>query len=250
MIAVRAVASVIQVSYKLLETPLQPAVRLANYALLSDDERERHARFVFEPDRDAYLMAHVLLRKALSCHANVSPENWRFHKSAEGRPEIAEPNIVPRLRFNISHTRQLVACVVAAEHDVGIDVEYVRGGPFVERVANRHFSPRERDALSQVRARNRVGLFFDYWTLKEAYVKACGLGLALQLDEFWFRLSATAPPAICFAGDQDAAKAWRFALRRPTPDFRLAVAARLEPGKCAHFDFAHDVRADPLKSDG
>jgi 4'-phosphopantetheinyl transferase len=226
-----------------------PVVRLAYYALLCDAERARYARFVLERDRDAFLLAHALLRMTLSRHATVSPEQWRFRALDQGRPEIAEPNTVPRLRFNLSHTAQLVACVVTAERDVGIDVECVRDGRFVERVANRCFSRLEREALSLVPRRNRAEVFFDYWTLKESYVKARGLGLAAPLDEFSFHLSHGAPPAISFGDVHDDAASWQFALHTPAPNCRLAVAVRREPEANIQFEFTRVVPAADTSRD-
>jgi 4'-phosphopantetheinyl transferase len=234
----------VHVSYMFTDARREPAVRRAYYALLCDEERSRYARFVFDRDRDAYLMAHVLLRATLSRYAHVSPEQWRFRTLDRGRPEVAEPNTVPRLRFNLSHTAQLVACVVAAERDVGIDVEYVRDGPLVERVADRCFSRLELEALSLAPRRKRAEVFFDYWTLKESYVKARGLGLAVPLDEFSFHLSHGSPPTISFATVQDDAASWQFALHRPRPNCRLAVAMRREPGANIQFEFTRVVPAE------
>jgi 4'-phosphopantetheinyl transferase len=228
--------SSVHVSYVLRQPTLGSSGRLGDYALLSDVERERYARFVSDQDRNAFLSAHALLRKTLSQHADVPPEKWRFRSSNTGRPEISEPSTLRRLRFNISHPRYLVACVVGVERDVGIDVEYVRDGPFVERVSRRHFSLRELEALSQVASESRPGVFFDYWTLKEAYIKARGFGLALPLETFGFNLSPTGPPTICFQDIRDDSRAWQFTLHCPAPDFRLAVAAHRDPGTIVQFE--------------
>jgi 4'-phosphopantetheinyl transferase len=226
----------VHVTYVLLQPALRSSFSLKDYALLSDVERERHARFLRDQDRNAFLAAHVLLRKELSQHANVPPEERRFRNSDSGRPEIVEPSTLQQLRFNISHTPYLVACVVGVEREVGIDVEYVRDGPFVERVADRHFSPRERKALSHVAPESRPGVFFDYWTLKEAYIKACGLGLALPLEEFEFDLSPTGEPTISFRDIRNDGRDWQFTLHCPAPNLRLAVAARRQPESVVQFE--------------
>jgi 4'-phosphopantetheinyl transferase len=79
--------------------------------------------------------------------------------------------------------------------------------------------------LSQQRAR-----FFDFWTLKEAYIKARGLGLSLPLERFWFTVSAGAigidiDPSL---GDHPAR--WRFTLRAPSPRHVIATAVEA-PGE-------------------
>ena len=150
-------------------------------ALLSDDERERLTRFRFERDRALFLAAHALLRITLSRHTNIEPYAWRFCKGSHGRPEIAEPR--SRLRFSLSHTHGLAACAVVLDRDVGLDVEYLSNDPPID-LADRLLSPRERCDILSVPIDARASLFLEYWTLKEAYAKARGLGLSLPLDQF------------------------------------------------------------------
>jgi 4'-phosphopantetheinyl transferase len=150
-------------------------------ALLSDDEKERLTRFRFERDRALFLAAHALLRITLSRHADTEPGAWRFSKGSHGRPEIAEPR--SRLRFSLSHTHRLVACAVVLDRDVGLDVEHLSSDPPID-LAERFFSLRERNDILDASIDTRAKLFLEYWTLKEAYAKACGLGLSLPLDQF------------------------------------------------------------------
>ena len=113
----------------------------------------------------------------------------------------------PVLRFNISHTNGLVALAVARGHRVGLDVEAVT-----------------RPVLEDIPERQR-SRFFDYWTLKEAYIKARGMGLALPLDQFAFALAPGSPPAIRFAaGFDDDPTRWQFWQAWPTPTHRLSLA--------------------------
>lgn len=211
--------------------------RRAAYALLSEPERARCRRFRFEEDRVSFIVGHALLRTALSHHAAARPREWRFSTSGHGRPEIDTPTS-PRLRFNLSHTRGLVACAVTLERDVGIDVERIRPGTGVADLAFGHFSPSENRRLTSLPSPAARDLFFSLWTLKEAYVKARGLGLRVPLDAASFDVVAGLPPAVSFApGHDEDARAWQFALREPRPGYRLAVGARREAG--AEIDFIY-----------
>ena len=71
--------------------------------LLSDDERERYRRFVFDADRLRYLIAHALVRTTLSRYADVPPQAWTFSQNKYGRPEIAGPAHPARCRFSLAH---------------------------------------------------------------------------------------------------------------------------------------------------
>jgi 4'-phosphopantetheinyl transferase len=160
-----------------------PEQQSALTALLSDDERERFARFRFENDRQLYLVAHALVRVALSRHANIEPCAWRFQTGSHGRPETGESQ--SRLRFSLSHTRGLAACAIILDRDIGLDVEYLTADARTE-VAEQFFSARERRDLLCAGPDVRPVRFLEYWTLKEAYAKARGLGLSLEPHQFSF----------------------------------------------------------------
>jgi 4'-phosphopantetheinyl transferase len=192
---------------------------------LSPEEQDRHRRFVFENHRHRYLVSHALVRDVLSQYAPVAPCDWIFEANAYGRPEIAAPREWRWLRFNLSHSGERAVVAVARQIDLGVDVESVSTRDGLTDIANRFFSP-----LEVAQLRSAPDLFFDFWTLKEAYIKARGMGLSIPLDTFSFCLANPSSPQIAFhAGCSDQAGRWQFLLRR-SGDHRLAVAAALGPG--------------------
>jgi 4'-phosphopantetheinyl transferase len=196
--------------------------------LLDEGERARSERFRFERHRNRFLVSHALVRTTLSRYAPVPPEAWRFREVGRGRPEVAAP-AVGALRFNLSHTDRLAACGVSHRADVGVDVEAALRVTRHLAVAERFFSAREAAELRELPEDRQVDRFLDYWTLKESYIKARGLGLALPLDGFSFVLDGDRP-RIEFEHDlDDSSDCWQFQLESPTPDHRLAVALR-SPG--------------------
>jgi 4'-phosphopantetheinyl transferase len=202
---------------------------LARYqTLLSDEERARAARFAFAEHRHQFCVAHALVRASLSRYAPVAPEAWRFAAAERGRPEIvaAAPDLPP-LRFNLSHAAGLVGCAVALRRDVGVDIEDFTRRVEIEAIARRYFAPVEQLALERAGAKRRRERFFELWTLKEAYVKARGLGLAPALEKIAFELEPGAPIRLRFGpGFDDDPDAWQLALHRPTERHVLAVAVR------------------------
>ncbi|OFW43348.1 MAG: hypothetical protein A3J29_20235 [Acidobacteria bacterium RIFCSPLOWO2_12_FULL_67_14b] len=196
-------------------------------SLMSPDEHERMARLVFERDRRRFLLTRALVRTMLSKYAAVAPQDWKFVANVHGRPELLDrPDGVPDLRFNLSHTDGLIACAVTIGREVGVDVEHV-GRRITRDVPARFFAPREVAALLAVPEPERHKVFFDYWTLKEAYIKARGFGLALPLADFAFRLSPVSPPEISFEPAlPDDPESWQFAQDWPTPVHRLGLAVR------------------------
>jgi 4'-phosphopantetheinyl transferase len=213
--------------YVALEDQIREPTLLAAYeALLTPEERARKQRYYFEKNRHEYLITRALVRSVLSRYAPVRPAAWTFSANSWGCPAIASPEGTG-LRFNLSNTRGLVCCLVAADRDVGIDVEdLTREGETVD-IADRFFSPSEVVELRSQPEERRRARFFDYWTLKEAYIKARGMGLAIPLDHFSFQLSAGAPIGIAFDPQLDDDPAtWQFEQIRPTPTHLVSLAIR------------------------
>lgn len=196
------------------------------HALLDPEERERCAHFRFERDRRAFLISHALVRVTLSRFADVSPEAWRFRRNAHGRPEIDHPTCLP-LRFNLSHTRDLAACVVMRNLEAGIDVEAARDSSDLVALAERFFAPSEAAALRALPSTEQRDLFYSIWTLKEAYAKARSLGFAFPFHGIAFRIENGAIETKFDSEIEDHAEAWSFRLMRPTPRHWMAVALRV-----------------------
>ena len=208
-----------------------PAVqsRLPAYLdLLTEDEKQRRQRFAMEDDRVRFVLGRTLARLMLSQYAAVAPRDWPIEIDERGRPELTRrPPGVPDLRFNLSHTPGLIACAVTIGREVGVDVEFIGRRIVHDDIPERFFSAREVADLRALPRDDQAHVFFDYWTLKESYIKARGLGLALPLGQFTFVRHHDAPPTIEFAPElPDDPATWQFAQYWPTRDHRMAVAVR------------------------
>ena len=194
-------------------------------SVLSAEERARRDRFVFDHDRRDFVVAHGLLRRALSEHGTVSPEEWGFTTDRLGKPSIAaDQSGSPPLAFNLAHTRGYVACAVARDASVGIDVERLAPVSWQSAIAARHFSTEENQILARSAPGEADTRFIEIWTLKEAYLKALGAGLNAPLCTFGFSFEHL--EGLRITGAVDDQDAWRFLLVAPAPDVRLAIAVR------------------------
>jgi 4'-phosphopantetheinyl transferase len=226
-----------------------PALLDAYHDLLSADERERQQRFRFARDRHRHVVTRALVRTLLSRYAAVDPRAWVFRTNRHGRPEIARPRGVPALRFNVSHTSGMIVCGLALGRDVGVDVEDTTRRSSTIAIADRYFSPAEVADLRAVPPARQRAAFWEYWTLKESYIKARGMGLALPLGRFSFHLGD--PGAIRISFDPrlpDDPASWQFRVFRPNARHVVAVAFRRQAG-----EEAVDVRIRavvPLRSEG
>ena len=144
---------------------------------LSASEVARAGRFRFPKDRDRYIFSTGTLRSILGCYLDLPPAQLRLEAAGSGKSFTAHRLGGRELCFNLSHSGEWVVYAFALERAVGIDVEQVRPMPDLENMVEAYFSPSEEESLRRVGPDSRLRLFFQYWTRKEAYLKARGEGL-------------------------------------------------------------------------
>jgi len=137
---------------------------------------QRVERMRKETDKALALTAHRLLCYALKTVYNIMPQARDFGLEPNGKPFFVA---LPDVHFSISHSGSMTMCAV---HDkpVGADIEKIR--VVGKGVAERVMSAEEHQAY--MNAADKQRLFFQIWTLKEAYVKFSGDGLGMPLGSF------------------------------------------------------------------
>jgi 4'-phosphopantetheinyl transferase len=181
--------------------------------MLDDGEHAQAQRFKVETDRAAYIAAHALLRATLSAVTERTPMSWRFTTDLMGRPQI-EP--AHELRFSLSHCRRFVACAVCRGFDIGIDVEDMSRPEAQWHDALTFLRDEERAQIEAAHSDERRDRFFKLWTIREAFAKASGLGMARALE-----MSAI-----------EESPDWYFESCRPIDDLAIALASSrpMNPG--------------------
>jgi 4'-phosphopantetheinyl transferase len=193
--------------------------------MMSLEERKRYERFHFEKHRHHFLVSRGLMRTMLARYARIKPEDLRFSKNPYGRPEIDDGNAGTTLHFNLSHTDGLIACTVGWHRAIGVDVEDMQRRVEISKIADRFFTPGEREVLHAMDPGMKRSRFFDYWTLKESYLKARGTGLSVPLDRLGFHLSEDHRISVTFDDRlNEEPEHWRFWTLSPTPRHRAALA--------------------------
>jgi len=146
--------------------------------LLDDSERDRLQAFSRQRDRQQYCLIRVAVRNVLSSYwPTVKPGEWRFSKNTHGKPAIAAPELTEPLHFNISHSGRWLAVAVSSNEYTGVDVEKVAERRSMMAIARRYFTDQEYIRLCDLAPEECCRYFFELWTLKEAYSKACGNAL-------------------------------------------------------------------------
>ena len=197
--------------------------------VLSQDERQRAARFYFRRDAMRFIVGRATLRGILGGSLGVEPGALVFTYGARGKPELGEPSGWG-LQFSVSHSADLAVYAVTHGRRVGVDVERLRPSVEIEAIADRTFSPRERDTLRRLPPAQRCEGFFNCWTRKEAYIKALGEGFAYPLERFSVSLAPGAPARLeAVDDDPSEAAGWTMEALEPPAGFVGAVIVEGPP---------------------
>lgn len=155
--------------------------------LLSAEEIARSHIFLHEADRRQFVVARGMVRTLLSRYQpEIAASSWNIHLTKYGRPQIGGDS---NLNFNVSHSHGVIAIAIGPYVNIGIDIERHRHHNTIEGIASEFLTNSERAEVSTLLPYLRKRRLYDYWCLKEAYVKACGKGLAIPLKQIEFDLS-------------------------------------------------------------
>ena len=151
------------------------------WLFLSDDERSRADRFKREYLRRNFVAARGNLRILLAHRLGCLAQEIEFNYGDRGKPYIQNGNIY----FNLAHSQDLAIYAICSDREVGIDLEYINSDCDFEGIARRYFLRSEQQIIQELQNQNSDlarRAFYRAWTLKEAYGKATGQGIANILD--------------------------------------------------------------------
>ncbi|HEX3372085.1 MAG TPA: 4'-phosphopantetheinyl transferase superfamily protein [Candidatus Acidoferrales bacterium] len=151
--------------------------------VLSSEEKARADRFHFERDRRAFIVCRGALRRLISTYTGISAAHIGFRVGPHGKPSLKQEHRT-ELRFNVSHSGEVALVAFSLHEELGVDVELKRTNVDFLALAQLSFSRDERAAILSCSAEDRADLFYEFWTCKEAYIKADGRGLSVPLDQF------------------------------------------------------------------
>jgi len=192
------------------------------FELLNQEEQARAERFKVSEPRKQFIISRATLRTILGKYLKLEPEQVVLRVGMNSKPELGQHT---DLRFNLSHTDGKTAIGITRGRNVGVDVERIRENLDPLELAQRFFSPRESQWLRAQPAASRYSAFFACWTAKEAYVKACGIGLSMPLAEFGVRPEeGNLKVDFEIYGKPEESKQWTLWQPDLGSDFRSAVA--------------------------
>jgi 4'-phosphopantetheinyl transferase len=171
---------------------------------------------------DAVADSDSFARAVLSRYTGRPPASLAFARGPHGKPQLLGG---PRaLSFNLSDSGAWIALAVSGATAVGVDLEFCDPARDVLKLARRCFSATEIADMEAREGARLIDRFYDYWTLKEARVKALGGSLGRELQAIGFALTGGKPgePESIRALEPAAGNAW-YGLLEPLPQYRLAL---------------------------
>ncbi len=148
-------------------------------ALLDANEQNRARSFKYPLMRDRFIAVRGWLRTTLAHYLSEEPAALRFTSAEFGKPVL----IGFPLYFNLSHSQDCLAIAISESDGLGIDIEQIKSRNGLLEIARRCFSKQEFFIWCNLPEDRQLQMFYQFWTRKEAFVKAVGRGIALGLDQ-------------------------------------------------------------------
>jgi 4'-phosphopantetheinyl transferase len=192
-------------------------------SLLSPDERVRGERFRFNHDRQRFISARSFLRMILGEYLGAPPASLVFRYDAQGKPALSGC-WTGALEFNLSHSRDGALYALARDRRVGVDLEFVRPLDDLDEMARRVLSEHEQMALGRATPSEKLRLFYEFWTRKEAFIKATGDGLSLPVRQIEASLPlGQSSQRLVPVGGGEGTPTWTLRALAPDPAFAAAL---------------------------
>ncbi|MCP8900152.1 4'-phosphopantetheinyl transferase family protein [Gilvimarinus xylanilyticus] len=155
---------------------------------LSDAEQARAQRLRSVNAKRTFISSRLLCRAILAQELDTQPQNLSIALSPAGKPYVEN---APDLHFNLSHSGQWIALGVSHTGPVGVDIEQPQKQRPLLKIAQQFFHPEEVSLLQSLPAGQCEQAFYRLWTLKEAFFKARGTGIAEGLAQVNFAAGNT-----------------------------------------------------------
>ena len=200
--------------------------------ILSPDERERANRLRSENDQRRFIVSRGLLRKSLSNYLKAPPSEIEFSYNKYGKPGIRSEHNLENIKFNVSHSKNLVVYAITQNREVGIDLEYIRKVNKADKIVKRFFTEEEAKFYDSQPEDKKELAFFTLWTRKEAYSKARGMGIGLPGKKFDLNLIQRAQSNITKNNESD----WSLIDIEIDPGYFAALATEGRDLEICHYN--------------
>lgn len=195
-------------------------------ASLSTDEIQRAEKFVFEQHREHFVVGRGILRHLLGRYTGLAASAIRFNYNSFGKPSVRATPGQATLHFNVSHANGMGLFAFSRTSEIGVDIEFMNESVDIEQTGALVFSPHELSLIQALPPALRRSKFFQFWSRKEALIKAVGQGLSLPLRQI--DISQAPEKAVVLpdsGGNEFSQGNWFIKDIHTIPGFSAAIAA-------------------------
>ena len=153
-------------------------------ACLSPEETDRYHRLKLPHVRQNFLLSRGCLRYLLSFYTGLPPEELKFSLGDCGKPKLDKFGVQSSLEFNLSHTQDRIVVALHHHRALGMDIEQVRTVTNLDSMCKHCLTPKETNTVLPLPEASGCHRFLQYWTAKEALLKALGVGLSHPMKAF------------------------------------------------------------------
>jgi 4'-phosphopantetheinyl transferase len=181
-------------------------------------------RFITEDLQKLQILTRYGARSVLSYYEpTVKPLEWIFKKGEYDKPFFTN-HTKKNLQFNIAHSHNLIIIGISQDSEIGVDIEKIRPLKRMDSIAATCFSTHELHKLRTCKGQAYLEYFYSIWALKEAYIKATGLGLNANLQSFNFDITNTI--TLTETDYERKNHRWKIHLQSIENEYKMGVAVR------------------------
>lgn len=191
---------------------------------LSAEEQAQAYRFVRPELTRRFIMRRSLLRIVLDQYLQPLGTPLAFRFNNFGKPYLDGGGPAARILFNTSQTHEMALLAVCREHEIGIDVEYLRPISEFVQLGKRFFTSAEQQEILAMPEEKQLRAFFWIWTGKEAILKACGIGISTGLKRASIGIRTSGPHLDMLDRDLGDVRSWKLRGFVPHEDYQTTLA--------------------------
>lgn len=214
-------------------------IRVENLlSTLSLEEEDRARRFHKEQDTYRFIWHHATLRQVLCQYLNIEPQELMFDYSSFGKPSLSDNLNSYTLKFNMSHSGEILLIAITTNREIGVDVELVRSIPDMNRMVELYFTESEINWYTALTEPEKAPAFFSAWTRKEAFLKAIGEGLQYPPEQVEVSMDPEAvTPSLNLLGNSQDDVRYSLLSFQPTEGYLAALAVEGKDWSIRAFHF-------------
>lgn len=159
-----------------------------NWGILNEEEIKQYTSYVKYEDMMRGAIGRIAVKKISSSYLGKEIKEIQIERGRFGKPYLYCSGNHLSINYNLSHSGEIVMLAFGRNVQVGVDVQVIKQIQEYQRLAENYFSPEEAAVVIQ---QNNIESFFEYWTAKEAYVKAIGCGFCKDFDSFSVKIGGT-----------------------------------------------------------